>query len=188
MYAVFWLTLVENMEELIRQAFAHVEGMAQHVYDGHYDLSGPSGEIILKDCWEATVEPDWTITMHMWPLPEPPPEPDPMTAVFEGILEDKKEKKNAKPGKKGAKIPVAAERKKRGGPKEHGAIPVPPPPPMGPPGPMVFDTDSLFGEMPIIDVPGPDMKSKKAGKRPQSGLFSSWVTGGRAGPSKTKKK
>jgi hypothetical protein len=65
------------MEELIRQAFLHVEVIGPHVAEGHYDLVGPNGEIILPQVWETMVEPDWTITMHMWPMPEPPPDPDP---------------------------------------------------------------------------------------------------------------
>jgi hypothetical protein len=61
------------MEDLIRQAFLHVEVIGPHVADGHYDLVGPTGDIILPQVWETVVEPDWTITMHMWPMPEPPP-------------------------------------------------------------------------------------------------------------------
>ena len=62
------------MEELIRQAFLHVEIIGPHVAEGHYDLVGPNGEIILPQVWETMIEPDWTITMHMWPMPEPPAE------------------------------------------------------------------------------------------------------------------
>jgi hypothetical protein len=68
------------MEELIRQAFLHVEVIGPHVAEGHYDLVGPSGDIILPQVWETVVEPDWTITMHMWPIPEKPKEPDPPPA------------------------------------------------------------------------------------------------------------
>ena len=60
------------MEELIRQAFLHVEGLGPHVAEGHYDLIGPNGEIILPRVWETTIEPDWSVSMHMWPMPEPP--------------------------------------------------------------------------------------------------------------------
>ena len=60
------------MEELIRQAFLHVDIIGPHVADGHYDLVGPNGEIILPQVWESTVQPEWAITMHMWPMPEPP--------------------------------------------------------------------------------------------------------------------
>ncbi|KAI9777653.1 MAG: hypothetical protein M1816_004618 [Peltula sp. TS41687] len=66
-----------GMEELIRQAFLHVDVIGPHVAEGHYDLIGPSGDIILPQVWETVVEPDWTITMKMWPIPEPPPAPDP---------------------------------------------------------------------------------------------------------------
>ena len=71
------------MEDLIRQAFLHVEVIGPHVAEGHYDLVGPQGDIILPQVWETVVEPDWTITMHMWPMPEPPPpeEPPPEAVV-----------------------------------------------------------------------------------------------------------
>ena len=65
------------MEELIRQAFLHVEIIGPHVAEGHYDLVGPNGEIILPQVWETMIEPDWTITMHLWPIPEPPKEEEP---------------------------------------------------------------------------------------------------------------
>src|ERR1044071_6015690 len=65
------------MEELIKQAFLHVEVIGPHVAEGHYDLIGPNGEIILPQVWETMIEPDWSITMHMWPMPEPKPDPPP---------------------------------------------------------------------------------------------------------------
>lgn len=64
------------MEDLIKQAFLHIEVIGPHVAEGHYDLVGPNGDIILPQVWETVVEPDWTITMHMWPIPEKPKEPD----------------------------------------------------------------------------------------------------------------
>jgi hypothetical protein len=36
---------------------------------------GPDGEIILPQVWDIVIQPDWAITMHMWPMPEPPPPP-----------------------------------------------------------------------------------------------------------------
>ncbi len=67
------------MEQLIKQAFLHVDVVGPHVYDGHYDLIGPDGEIILPEVWDSTIQPGWSVTMHMWPMPEepsktPPPE------------------------------------------------------------------------------------------------------------------
>ncbi len=73
------------MEDLIRQAFLHIEIIGPHVAEGHYDLVGPSGDIILPQVWETVVEPDWTITMHMWPIPEPPP-PEEMPPPEEVIV------------------------------------------------------------------------------------------------------
>lgn len=61
------------MEDCIRQAFIHVDQFSQHVSDGHYDLIGPNGDIILPQVWEAMIRPGWTVTMMMWPIPDKPP-------------------------------------------------------------------------------------------------------------------
>jgi hypothetical protein len=58
------------MEELIRQAFLHVDSIGPHVHEGHYDLVGPGGDIILPQVWDVLIQPDWVVTMHMWPMPE----------------------------------------------------------------------------------------------------------------------
>ncbi|KAK4137996.1 hypothetical protein BT67DRAFT_339592, partial [Trichocladium antarcticum] len=47
----------QGMEELIKQAFIHVDVIGPHVQEGHYDLVGPNGEIILPTVWEKVVEP-----------------------------------------------------------------------------------------------------------------------------------
>ncbi|OBT52271.1 hypothetical protein VE04_07263 [Pseudogymnoascus sp. 24MN13] len=67
----------QGMEDLITQAFLHVDVIGPHVQEGHYDLIGPNGEIILPQVWETLIESDMAITMHMWPEPEPEPEPEP---------------------------------------------------------------------------------------------------------------
>ncbi|KAI0020910.1 hypothetical protein F4780DRAFT_319986 [Xylariomycetidae sp. FL0641] len=70
----------QGIEELIKQAFLHVDVIGPHVEHGHYDLIGPEGEIILPQVWEKVVAPDWSVTMHMWPMPERssrPPQPPP---------------------------------------------------------------------------------------------------------------
>ncbi|KAL2801890.1 hypothetical protein BJX63DRAFT_416263 [Aspergillus granulosus] len=64
----------KGMEDLIKQAFLHIEVIGPHVAEGHYDLIGPNGDIILPQVWETVLEPDWSITMHMWPIPEKPKE------------------------------------------------------------------------------------------------------------------
>jgi hypothetical protein len=66
------LTFLQGMEELIKQAFLHIEVIGPHVAEGHYDLIGPNGDILLPQVWETVLEPDWNITMHMWPIPEKP--------------------------------------------------------------------------------------------------------------------
>ncbi|KAL8777104.1 MAG: hypothetical protein Q9213_008003, partial [Squamulea squamosa] len=99
-----------GMDYLIRQAFLHVEIIGPHVAEGHYDLVGPNGEIILPQVWETVIEPDWTITMHMWPIPEPPPPPDPPPdAIVDPVVIDV--------------------------PSKDGQVPPPPPPPPPPGGP-----------------------------------------------------
>jgi hypothetical protein len=60
----------QGIEELIRQSFLHVEGIGPRVADGRYDLVGPNGAIVLPQVWEELIQPDWTVTMHMWPLSE----------------------------------------------------------------------------------------------------------------------
>lgn len=60
------------MEFLIKEAFLHVVDLGPHVADGQYDLLGPKDEIIMPSIWESVIEPGWEVTMHMWPIPEPP--------------------------------------------------------------------------------------------------------------------
>ncbi|KAJ5114578.1 hypothetical protein NUU61_000337 [Penicillium alfredii] len=81
------IDLTQGMEELIRQAFLHIEVIGPHVAEGHYDLIGPNGDIILPQVWETVIEPDWAITMHMWPIPEKPKEPDPPAAEAPPVKE-----------------------------------------------------------------------------------------------------
>ncbi|KAG4264034.1 hypothetical protein FPRO06_03043 [Fusarium proliferatum] len=63
----------QGMEDLIKQAFMQVDVLGPHVMEGHYDLIGPDGEIILPSVWEKVVQPDWAITMTMWPMDKMPP-------------------------------------------------------------------------------------------------------------------
>jgi hypothetical protein len=63
------------MEDLIRKTFTHVDTLSQHVFQGHYDLIGPNGEIMLPQVWETMVKPGWSVIMKLWPMPEKPPVP-----------------------------------------------------------------------------------------------------------------
>lgn len=96
----------KGMEDLIKQAFLHIEVIGPHVAEGHYDLVGPNGDIILPQVWETVIEPDWSITMHMWPIPEKPKDPDPPPA----------DAPPAEPPKDAA--PAAAEPPKKAAPKK----------------------------------------------------------------------
>lgn len=40
-----------GIESLVKQAFAHVEVIGPHVDEGHYDLIGPTGDIIMPSVW-----------------------------------------------------------------------------------------------------------------------------------------
>jgi hypothetical protein len=62
--------MIQGMENFINKAFLHIEVIGLHVAEGHYDLVGPNGDIILPEAWESIIEPDWSVTMHMWPIPE----------------------------------------------------------------------------------------------------------------------
>lgn len=42
--------------------------MWAHVAEGCYDLVGSNGEIILPRLWEEVVRPDWSVSMHLWPI------------------------------------------------------------------------------------------------------------------------
>jgi hypothetical protein len=82
-YRMVFNVNLKGMEDLIKQAFLHVDIIGPHVAEGHYDLIGPNNEIILPAVWETVIEPDWTITMHMWPMPEPKPEEEPSEGIID---------------------------------------------------------------------------------------------------------
>ena len=46
----------------------HVEEYSPLTEAGCYDIVNPDGEIILRSCWEAMVQPGWQINMVMWPM------------------------------------------------------------------------------------------------------------------------
>jgi hypothetical protein len=54
------------MDVLIKQAFAGEGPLSKYVDEGEYDLVNEHGDTILPTLWESTVQPGWTITMHMW--------------------------------------------------------------------------------------------------------------------------
>ena len=66
------LTMDQDMQDLIKQAFTHVEVIGPQVQQGNYDLIGPDGQIILPQIWDKVIEPDWSIEMKMWPANKRP--------------------------------------------------------------------------------------------------------------------
>ncbi|EEH47909.2 uncharacterized protein PADG_03993 [Paracoccidioides brasiliensis Pb18] len=163
-----------GMEDLVRQAFLHVDRIGPHVAEGHYDLVGPNGDIILPQVWETVVEPDWTITMHMWPLPEEPKTPDPSM-----VLEDDRNLVTI----------VDLKRAEAAGAPPPLYPPVPPPPPdaaafmaSGLPPHLIPDPFvDLHHPIPADAQPSPPPHGPKR-PRPRdlpAGAFAMWMTGNR---------
>jgi hypothetical protein len=62
------------MQELVNQAFLHVETFGELVKAGRYDLLA-GGQIVLPGAWEAVVRPDLSVTMMLWAQPAKPAKP-----------------------------------------------------------------------------------------------------------------
>lgn len=180
----------KGMEGLIKQAFLHVDVIGEHVHQGHYDLTGPDGEIILPQVWDTMIRPDWEITMHMWPMPEEGKKDDidgigdPFAALGLGdlgLVDSKKGKKSS--GKK--------DKKKSG--RSDGAIVVDVGPDHLPPSSFptgIIPNDPLFGSV-MPDEKGGKKSGGSKGARAGSksskevGGLAAWLAGGSGGrPSK----
>ena len=131
------------MEELIKQAFLQIDELGPHVQEGHYDLIGPDGEIILPSVWERVVEPGWSVTMTMWPI-EKSPTVGPQIPSAMG-------------GKHGHSMPIPLPPGRRPGGIPVGMPPIPPGWQGGPPRP------ARHGPAPGIDIvtTGPPKTHKK---------------------------
>lgn len=164
------------MEDLIRQAFLHVEVIGPHVADGHYDLVGPNGEIILPQVWETMIEPDWAITMHMWPMPEPPKSAGPPDGVQ--VIDVDPRRHRGMPGRSGGRA-----RADRPGPPP-GRHRAPPPPPswIGPPPRPAGGGGGgdMADEIIMIEDFGAGTKpSKKKSKESSGGMLGGLFGGGK---------
>ncbi|KAF7188110.1 hypothetical protein HII31_10584 [Pseudocercospora fuligena] len=189
----------KGMETLIKQAFLHVDMIGEHVHQGHYDLTGPDGEIILPQVWDTMVQPDWEITMHLWPVEEEkkPPKDDlldpfanlGMGGAFPadfGMLPE-----HGLPKKKGAKGKDGKAKKPKGGSPEiidvfpgempggKGGMPPPPPPGFGDP----FAGMGFPGMPAESKKPRPKSKSVKKEISP----LAAWFAGGAISNSKAKR-
>ncbi|GAB1313552.1 hypothetical protein MFIFM68171_03762 [Madurella fahalii] len=155
-----------GMEELIKQAFLHVDVLGPHVMEGHYDLIGPNGEVILPSVWENVIEPDWSITMHMWPMEQKGPMPGQQHAV------GPRGQFPRPPG-----FPTLTPRQP--GQRPPGAGPPPPPPP--PPG--WWPSGPPYPSAPQVVVTRPAESKKK--KKPSGTNILGWMAGGRGRRART---
>ena len=87
-----------RVEELVREAFQHVEEIWPHVHTRHYDLLGPDYRITAHSARKTAIEPGMKIAIHMWPWPEPkeqtiPPPPLDVISSLDDMLGPKKKPK-----------------------------------------------------------------------------------------------
>lgn len=172
------------MEELIKQAFQSVEVIGPQVQRGQFDLIGPNGEIILPQVWEKVVEPDWQITMVMWPLAD---KPGPRAPPDHPGVRFHRNSTSAMPGgghgghrgAGGYPVPPAVPRPPAGG----GSIPPPPPPDWhgGPPRPPNVKTGVGNGGVEVVAF-GKKDRPKKSGN--SSSAFLGWMSGTQKKPVK----
>lgn len=129
------------MEELIKKAFEGVDVIGPYVQEGHYDLIGPNGEVILPAVWEKVVEPDWSITMKMRPLDQVMPRrPVPPGVPPAGVPGPHPHAMPPQPGQRphaGMAAPFMRPPSAQPGGGGMAPPPPPPPPPPGTPWPGV---------------------------------------------------
>lgn len=175
----------QGMEELIKQAFLHVDVIGPHVHQGHYDLVGPDGEIILPQVWETMVQPDWTITMHMWPMPEPPPPeppppPPPEPAPPPPPMDHLQFMAHSHPAMRPTKVKRGTSGKSQKLRADPNVVVVPPPPP-----PMA--SGALPPDVQVLPMPSSSGTSHKPKSKPKPGGFFAWAAGTNARSASVKK-
>lgn len=172
------------MEELIKQAFLHVDVIGPHVQEGHYDLIGPNGDIILPQIWESVIEPDWAITMHMWPIPEPPrPAPPPGPPIPPGLSQMNP---NGRPRSSHGHLNHHFPNRPPAGPP-NGARPPPPPgisqpPPGARPPPPPPGVGGPPPPPPFMSGPPPRIVTVKPKKKLENAGMLGWMAGKRPTP------
>jgi hypothetical protein len=164
------------MEGLIKQALLHVDIIGPHVHQGHYDLVGPDGEIVLSQVWSTMVQPGWSVTMHMWPMPEPREEPSAPLPTAPPLIEKGSSSKHNKP----TMLPDSM-------------VDLPPPPPLPPmgaggaPPPSPPAGSGLPPGVMVIPAPSTSGSSHKPKKKPAAGGFYAWAAGGNGRSGSVKK-
>ncbi|KAI1114886.1 hypothetical protein F5Y14DRAFT_460976 [Nemania sp. NC0429] len=58
----------KGMEELIKNAFLHVDSIGAQVQHGYYDILNSREIIVVPKLWKYFVKPGETFSMHMWPM------------------------------------------------------------------------------------------------------------------------
>lgn len=161
------------MEGLINQAFVHIDSVGPHVMDGHYDLEGPEGELILKEIWDTTVQPGWQITMKMWPAEQARRGPT-QIRVPPGLSQEQ------------AREWIHHQQRMRGRPMMPPGVPMGRPPGM-PPVPPFGAFPGGHGPMPagVTAVPGGRPKDKNR-KKPKQGVSVLGAIFGAGAPQKKK--
>lgn len=147
------------MEELIKQAFLHVDVIGPHVQQGHYDLLGPDQEIILPQVWDRVIEPDSAITMVMWPMTDRGPHHvgpgRPGGIPMHGLHAGMRPANGMRPGG----MPMPGGRPMRG---------APPPPPNIHPGSRPMDPRMGSSAAQVID---PSKRKKDKGSKSSGSFF-----------------
>lgn len=200
----------KGMENLIKQAFLHVDVIGGHVQEGHYDLMGPEGEIILPQVWDTMIKPDWEVSMHMWPIPETPKkekkekekkEEKPDDAAVDAFMAQQFANMAAGHVVNVEPAPEVKKSKKDGGKKAKRlstpSVPPPPPAVAGPSAPppveqLVFNSQEEYGRylatgqlppMVVMDPPPEPTKPSKPKGKKISGI-AAWMAGAPVKPAK----
>lgn len=156
--------------------------------DGHYDIIGPDGEIILPQIWERLVQPGWSVTMTMWPIDKLPNPPDnrPRNVRTAGQTNmpygAPPPQQSFRPG--GQPQPPQGLRSHGQTHRRPPGFPMPPGPPIRPAQPVPpWDSGGHNGPINIVEVGPPKRSKNRKKKQPESGLMS-FLAGG---PPKKKK-
>ncbi|RFN48803.1 hypothetical protein FIE12Z_6858 [Fusarium flagelliforme] len=58
----------KGMEQKIKEALGQHEVLGSQILNGHYDVVGPTGSIIMPNCWRFIIEPGMDITLIIPPI------------------------------------------------------------------------------------------------------------------------
>ena len=58
----------QGMEQKMKEALGQHDVIGQQILNGQYDVIGPTGSIIMPNCWRFVVEPGWDVTLIIPPI------------------------------------------------------------------------------------------------------------------------